>query len=62
MEVRKLSDVFGSQVGNVIDFIIGGFLLMLRLRNNGMANTQLYGPSILNDFLLIYINLSPAMA
>ena len=35
MEVRKLSDVLGSQVGKIIDFIIRGFLLMLRLRNNG---------------------------
>ena len=43
MEVRKLGDVLGSQVGKIIDFIIRGFLLMLRLRNNGMANKQLYG-------------------
>ena len=42
MKVRKLSDVLGSQVGKIIDFIIRGFLLMLRLRNNGMANKQLY--------------------
>ena len=42
MEVRKLSDVIGSQVGKIIDFIIWGFLLMLRLRNNGLANKQLY--------------------
>ena len=46
IEVRKLSDVLGSQVGKIIDFIIRGFLLMLRLRNNGMANEQLYGPYI----------------
>ena len=46
MEVRKLSDVLGSQVGIIIDFIIRGFLLMLRLRNNGMAKKQLYGPYI----------------
>ena len=43
MEVRKLSDALGSQVGKIIDFIIRGFLFMLRLRNNGMANKQLYG-------------------
>ena len=46
IEVRKLSDVLGSQVGKIIDFIIRGFLLMLRLRNNGIANKQLYGPCI----------------
>ena len=46
MEVRKLGDVLGPQVGKIIDFIIRGFLLMLRLRNNGMANKQLYGPCI----------------
>ena len=46
MEVRKLSDVLGFQVGIIIDFIIRGFLLMLRLRNNGMADKQLYGPYI----------------
>ena len=46
MEEGKLSDVLGSQVGKIIYFIIRGFLLMLRLRNNGMANKQLYGPYI----------------
>ena len=39
-EVRKLSDVLGSQMGKIIDFIIRGFLLMLRLRNNGMAKAK----------------------
>ena len=47
MKVRKLSDVLGSQVGEIIDFIIRGFLLKLRLRNNGLANKRLYGPYIL---------------
>ena len=46
MEERKLSDVLGSQAGEIIDFILRGFLLMLRLRNNGLANKQLYGPYI----------------
>ena len=62
MEVRKLSDVFGVPIGEIIDFIIKGFLLMLRLKNIGLANKQLYGPYILNEFLINYINLSPAMA
>ena len=46
IEVRKLSDELGFQVGEIIDFIIRGFLLMLRLRNNIIANKQLYGPYI----------------
>ena len=46
MEVRKLSDVLGFQVGEMIDFIIRGFLLMFWLRNNAMTNKQLYGPYI----------------
>ena len=65
MEVRKLSDVLESQVGKIIDFIIKGFLLMLRLRNNGMATVILSSCTdhiSKNDFLLNYINLSPAMA
>ena len=52
MEVRKLNEVLGSQVGKIIDFIIRGFLLMLRLRNNGMANKQLYVPYILKYFFV----------
>ena len=31
-------------MGENIDFITRGFLLMLRLRNNIIANKQLYGP------------------
>ena len=46
MEVRKLSNELGSQVGEIIDFITRGFLLILRLRNKIIANKQLYGPYI----------------
>ena len=46
MEVRKLSDVLGPQVEKVLILSKGLFLLMLRLRNNGLANKQLYGPYI----------------
>ena len=35
---------------------------MLRPRNNGLANKQLYGHIPKNDFLINYINLSLAMA
>ena len=46
MEVRKLSDVLGVPSVEIIDSIIRGFLLMLRLRNTGLANKQLYGPYV----------------
>ena len=43
---KKTQRCIGVPSGEVIDFIIRGFLLMLRLRNNGLANKQLYEPYI----------------
>ena len=43
---KKAQWCIGAPSGEIIDFIKRGFLLMLRLRNNGLANKQVYGPYI----------------